>query len=125
KTHMSGPVSISIKDLEYFDSSQAVYIFDSETNIYHNLQESDFTISLAAGVYDRFSLRFTSALLNVNNNSLANGISITHSKSDSMLNILNNLSGVDVQKLDLYNIVGQHIKSIKVEEGGLHHIRIP
>lgn len=125
KTHMSGPVSISIKDLEYFDSSQAVYIFDSETNIYHNLQESDFTISLAAGVYDRFSLRFTSALLNVNNNSLANGISITHSKSDSMLNILNNLSGVDVQKLDLYNILGQHIKSIKVEEGGLHHIRIP
>ena len=70
-------------------------------------------------------MRFTDSLLDIKEDVLTNGITVTHSSTDSMLNVLNNLADVDVQKLDLYNIVGQHIKSVTAEQGNQRHIKIP
>lgn len=125
KTHMNGTVKIFLESTEFFDESQAVFIHDAETDIYHNLRDGIFGIELPIGVYHRFSLRFTDSTLTVKDNTLAAGISVTHSANDSMLNIVNNLDSVEIQKVDLYNLLGQQIKSVKVENGNQHHIRIP
>ena len=125
KTHVEGPIKIKLENLEFFDENQDIFIFDSETNIYHNLRENDFSMVLPIGTYNRFSLRFTDSLLDIKEDVLTNGITVTHSSTDSMLNVLNNLADVDVQKLDLYNIVGQHITSVKAEQGNQRHIKIP
>lgn len=124
KTHMNGEVKIVLADLEHFDDTQSIFIYDSQTDIYHNLRQAPFAMVLPIGVYDRFSLRFTDSLLDVKDQVSVTGITITHSASDSMLNVLNS-TDIEVQKLDLYNIVGQHIKSVKVEQGLQPHTKIP
>ena len=125
KTHMQGTVKIVLESTEFFDDSQSVFIYDSETEIYHNLRDGIFSMVLPAGSYDRFSLRFTDSALTTKENKLAAGLSVTHSTNDSMLNMVNNLPDVEILKVDLYNIVGQLIKSVNVEEGYQHHIKIP
>lgn len=125
KTHIQGTIQIILEITEFFDDTQSVFIYDSETQIYHNLRDGIFTMVLPAGTYDRFSLRFTDSLLTVNDNNLADGITLTHSSSDAMLNILNNVLDAEIQKVDLYNIIGQHIKTVKIDEGYQQHIRVP
>jgi len=59
KTDVKGNISFGIDALENFDSEQAVYIYDNDTDSYHNIRNEKFEISVAAGVNDtRFSLRF-------------------------------------------------------------------
>jgi hypothetical protein len=80
KTDAEGTVKFMIDELENFDTEQTVFIYDSETDIYHNIRNEIFEISLPKGKNDtRFSLRFIDKKLSVDNITINdNAIKITN-----------------------------------------------
>src|SRR5690606_10883015 len=55
----SGTIEISLTDIENFDESIDVFIYDSVLGTYHPINDGSFEITLEAGVYDnRFYITF-------------------------------------------------------------------
>lgn len=53
---------IILSNTENFDTN-SIFLFDSQSNIYHNIKSGSFEITLEPGVYkDRFSITFTQVL---------------------------------------------------------------
>ncbi|MBA4319342.1 MAG: MAM protein [Flavobacterium sp.] len=132
KTDVKGNISFGIDALENFDSEQAVYIYDNDTDTYHNIRNEKFEISVAAGVNDtRFSLRF----INKNNNSknvtlgtnenAIDDIKITHIQNGNILLINNKLKDCAVEKVTLFNVLGQSLSTWKIENQDQQNIQIP
>jgi len=125
KADTEGKVSFVIDALENFAPEQAIFIHDNLTDTYHNIREQAYEVILPAGTNDsRFSLRFSDKTLKVEQNSI-NGINIMHVQNGNMLLINNNLLDVNVEKVSLYNVLGQSISSWKIENQEQQNIRIP
>ena len=125
KADTEGKVSFVIDALENFAPEQAIFIHDNLTDTCHNIKEQAYEVILPAGTNDsRFSLRFSDKTLKVEQNSI-NGINIMHVQNGNMLLINNNLLDVNVEKVSLYNVLGQSISSWKIENQEQQNIRIP
>ncbi|MBP6558034.1 MAG: T9SS type A sorting domain-containing protein, partial [Flavobacterium sp.] len=125
KADAEGKVSFVIDALENFAPEQAVFIYDNLTDTYHNIREQAYEVDLPAGTNDsRFSLRFKDKTLKVEQNSI-NDINITHIQNGNILVINNNLLDVTVEKVTLYNILGQSVSTWKIENQEQQNIKIP
>ena len=125
KANTEGKVSFIIDALENVPSDQAIFIHDNVTDTYHNIKEQAYEVNLPAGTnHSRFSLRFTDKTLKVEQNSI-NDIKVAHIQNGNMLIINNNLLDVTVEKVTLYNILGQSVSSWKIENQDQKNIRIP
>jgi hypothetical protein len=111
KNATTGNVKFAIDDKENFEESQDIFIYDKETETYHDIRSQAFEIELPAGTYEsRFSLRFTNqAALDTTENELQVGV--THSQADNMVNINNPLAEVTIKAVSLYNLLGQVVIS--------------
>lgn len=110
-----GATTIKIDSLEHVTEATEIYIFDNQTGIYHNIRNSNFTITLPVGVYaDRFSLRFAMESLGSDEN-VVNPLIINFTNSNSSLNIINNDTKTTVEKVYLFNVLGQLIAHWNVE----------
>jgi hypothetical protein len=106
--------TISINELENIPDSMDIFIHDIENNIYHNLRESDYEIYLTAGEHlDRFEMTFRDAedTLSIEENDL-NSIDVYYSNETESL-VLLNPNYKEVKSIELFNIVGQSIHTIK------------
>ncbi|MGC1471268.1 MAG: LamG-like jellyroll fold domain-containing protein [Psychroserpens sp.] len=115
KTQNDGLNTITIDSLENVPESIHIFIHDTETDIYHNLRESDFELYLPAGQYlDRFELTFENA--NEESLSLAqkaiNTIDAFYNMNTKRIALFNP-NFVDVKSITLYNIIGQQITSVE------------
>ncbi|WP_431135326.1 choice-of-anchor D domain-containing protein [Psychroserpens mesophilus] len=114
KTDSQGLNIISINGLENVPDSMNIFIHDIENNIYHNLRESDYEIYLDAGEYlDRFEMTFRDAddTLSTVDNELST-LEIYYSNDIESL-VLLNPDYKKVKSIELFNIVGQSIHTIK------------
>ena len=124
KTNVEGIVKFMIDETENFDDNQAIYIFDNETNTYHNIKNQNFEINLIAGTnMNRFSLRFYNPadapiepeepieipVINPD-------ITITHIQKSDNININNQIKDCIVTKVRLYNESGIEIENWKIQE---------
>ncbi|MFM2213268.1 MAG: hypothetical protein RL427_531 [Bacteroidota bacterium] len=126
KNATDGTVTFVIDEKENFDENQEIYIFDKATNLYHGIKNDNFQINLPAGSYeDRFSLRFTNGTLGVNENDTNNGISITHSQNNAMINIKNESQNTNIKSVALFNMMGQVISTWKIENTTQETIELP
>ncbi len=127
KTDAIGTVTFKLDDTENFDHTIGIYIHDNQTNNYHDIKNNNFTIELPQGIINnRFSLRFKEEnALNTNDFSLNDGIIIMYTSSNSMLNIKNKLTDVLVEKVTLYNILGQSISSWNTKNDNQQSILLP
>jgi len=126
KTGMEGPVKFMIDNTENFDANQNVYIYDNVTNTYHEIRNQPFEVSLPIGTLEnRFSLRFTSSALGVNDFDLTKEVAVTYTNNDNTINIKNNLSDTTIKSVELYNMLGQSIKSWDVKNDTQVKIQIP
>jgi uncharacterized repeat protein (TIGR01451 family) len=124
KTAIEGNVSFVLDSLENFDSEQAVFIYDKLTDSYHNIRGEKFEINMPVGVYDdRFSLRFKDKTLKVKNNSITD-IDVMYIQSKNVLAINNPKADISVEKVTLFNILGQAIASWKIENQEQKNIQI-
>jgi len=101
-----GKHHIILDATENFDN--AVYIRDKLLNITHNLTESQLELNVSAGTFsDRFQLVFQPQSTLGINEFAKNKIHVYYNGDNSI--IINNQNGVVLNKVSIFNILGQKI----------------
>ncbi len=117
KTDALGDINIKVASLENFDDSVNVYIHDNVTNTYHDIKNEEYAIVLPQGTLEnRFSLRFINPAAGVRDIENGDAILIAYTNTDDMLTIKNNVIDTTVEKVELYNLLGQAIGTWNIEE---------
>ncbi len=126
KNATEGNVTFTLDDTENFDANQNIYIHDNATSQYHDIRNGNFEINLPIGTFDtRFSLRFTNASLGVNDVELSKGLAVFFTNNDDTINITNSMTDAEIKSVELYNMLGQSIKSWNVKDPSQTKIKIP
>jgi hypothetical protein len=128
KTDASGEVQFLIDELENFGPDQSIYIHDNETDTYHEIRTADYKVVLPQGENKtRFSLRFTDKKLAIKENEIINGndVVINFQKNSNTLEVHNSSTAITIQKVILYNIIGQTISTWKVANYSQNRIQLP
>jgi hypothetical protein len=137
KTNQAGSVQIVLDAVENFDSNRKIFIFDSETGLYHNIKSQPFKVVLRAGVHhDRFYLTFTNrnnsnASTSVNNKEnseefILENIEVSYENLKQILQITNqDTISATVKKVYVYNLVGQLVNTWDVRNEQQDIIQIP
>lgn len=91
-----------------FDENQMVYLYDSQDGIYHDIKNSNYEITLSAGIYNnRFELTFQGDQLE-NSGNIKNDFVIVQNNTTEMLTVSNpNL--LNVRSVTLYDLTGKQI----------------
>jgi Secretion system C-terminal sorting domain len=91
-----------------FDDNQPVYIFDAETNLYHNLKLADFTVNLSEGTYNnRFQVTFMDGSLSTTN-IISNNLAVVQNNVSQLLSI-SNPNALELKSAVLYDMAGKLI----------------
>ncbi len=121
-----GMVTIKIDSLENVPTNTEIYLHDNKTGNYHNIKESPFKTTLTVGDYSkRYSLKFESKTLSLDENSATDGINVFYSSNYKILIIKNNMLDATVNSVSLFNILGQAISSWDVQDKEQTNIQIP
>ena len=112
KTVVAGTVKFNLDGLENFDGQQ-VYIHDSDTGLYHDLNQGNFEVELPAGTHHgRFSLRFIQETqLNTEAYSWEDGIALVVNEDSSELTIKSSIADATLEAVTLYTLLGQQLAS--------------
>ena len=133
KAESTGKVKFMIDGLENFKSSQPIYIYDNETNMYHDLQSEVFEIELPAGEYNnRFSLRFKNKIKDkedkdeqeeeITNNH--NEITVAYLNHSKIIQINNFTKNKTVSRVTLYDTNGQSISKWEIKNQDQKNIQL-
>ncbi|MFV5684428.1 LamG-like jellyroll fold domain-containing protein [Flavobacterium sp. GB2R13] len=127
KTDAEGTVKFMIDDLENFGHEQTIFIYDNDTDMYHDIRNETFEINLPEGENNtRFSLRFTDKTLSIDEKTINdNAIKITHLQNGNTLVINNHLLDTTVKKATLFNIIGQSISTWDIKNQDQKNIQLP
>ncbi|MFV8347293.1 LamG-like jellyroll fold domain-containing protein [Flavobacterium sp. ZB4P13] len=121
-----GKATIKIDALENIPEATKIYLYDNITGIYHDIRNSDFTISLAIGEYkNRFSIQFTDKTLDVEENNLNDGLLVLYSNNYKVLIIQNKIPDATVNEVHLFNLLGQAVANWDVKNENQTRIQIP
>ena len=106
KTNLSGNIKFKINSTTNFDASQAFYIFDSQTNQYHDISSQEAEINVPIGTFEnRFSLKFTNGLLSTNTNVLNEELNVFFNNNENILTIKNTKQENTIKRVSLYNLL--------------------
>ncbi|WP_299104952.1 T9SS type A sorting domain-containing protein [uncultured Winogradskyella sp.] len=114
KTNNSGTFTISINQLDglFANTSQNIYLEDTELNIIHDLRANQYVFTTQDGVFnDRFILRFTTQSLSIKDQEIVSDLEI---KSFNKTVIAK--SGLStIKSFELFDVTGRVIhKNLKV-----------
>ncbi|KAA5824187.1 T9SS type A sorting domain-containing protein [Algibacter amylolyticus] len=111
----AGLVKIELEALENLAENTPVYIKDLTTNETFPINDNAFELYLEAGEYtERFKLVFNNTLLSVENSvEESDKILVYYANETKQLNIINK-SNYLVNDLAVYNLLGQEIKTLKL-----------
>jgi uncharacterized repeat protein (TIGR01451 family) len=126
KTAVEGIISFTVDALENFNPEQPIFIYDNLTDTYHNIRSAKYEVNLPIGTNDtRFSLRFKDKTLKVDEHAISEAIQILYIQNGNLLEIKNKSIDLTVEKVTLYNILGQSISTWKIENQDQQNIIIP
>ena len=127
KNNTEGTVSFIIDGLENFDDNQVVFLYDDETKTYHDIRTEPYEVVLPRGENKtRFSLRFTDKTLGIGEEEISShAIKVFYAQNSKVLTINNTILDVPVEKVTLYNIIGQSTGTWKVENQDQQNIQLP
>jgi hypothetical protein len=121
-----GLSSIKIDALENIPNTLEIYLYDNVTRIYHDIKNNPFPLSLAIGEYNnRFSLQFANKTFSVEKTNLDEGIIVYFTNNNNVINIKNNFIDAAVNKVYLFDLLGQSITDWKIEDIKQNNIQIP
>ncbi len=109
-TNTDGENTFVIDALENTPENMEIYIYDTVTNLYHDIKQDTFSIYLAAGAYtDRFELRFSqSEVLSTNEFDIETTIQFYYANNSNTI-VVNNPKLETIKSVSLFNIIGQEI----------------
>ncbi|WP_179019933.1 BspA family leucine-rich repeat surface protein [Winogradskyella forsetii] len=121
-----GHIEIALDDLENFDETIDVFIFDSVLGTYTRFNEVNFQINLEAGIYtDRFYLAFQEDTTLSTIKDEIDSVTVKYLHQTNEIYVKTSLS-VDLKRLYLINVTGQTIASWnKTNLPMSHDIKIP
>jgi len=128
KTNVFGEVKIMVDATENMDSNQRLFILDNTNGEYHDITNNPYIVELPQGLTDnRFTLTFKDnhTTLNNNNFDLSTGISVAFSNASNILNIKNNVVDTTVEKVSLFNMLGQIVTTFDVKDQNQQNIQLP
>ncbi len=113
-TDADGINRISIDALENVPSDLDIFVHDKTLNIYHDLRVSDYEIFLNSGEYtDRFEITFSQSGESLGiDDEIVESIDILYSNDKEKI-VLLNPNKEDIKSIELYNILGQSMLTIK------------
>ena len=121
-----GSATIKIDALENIPTTLEIYLYDKLTQIYHDIRNKDFSISLPIGEYNkRFSLQFENKTLISDELNSNEEFTVFYSNNSKMLNIINNLIDTKVTKVYVFNILGQNLGNWAIKDQKQNNIQIP
>jgi hypothetical protein len=125
-TSKEGDVKIKIDELENIPSNTTIYLYDNQTNLYHDLRNSEFKTALAKGEYkNRFSLKFEKTqTLSLDPVKTIRDDEIIVFYSKKILYINNHTLETKINSVSLYNINGQSIINWKIDTQNQQDIQI-
>jgi type IX secretion system substrate protein len=99
---------IQVADFINFTGAETVYLYDKQTNIYHDIRSNQYEMTLPAGVHnDRFEFTFVNGALNVAALH-SDAFDVVQNNIAQML-IIANPKIMDVKSVVLYDISGKAI----------------
>ncbi|OUR99023.1 hypothetical protein A9Q86_13220 [Flavobacteriales bacterium 33_180_T64] len=108
KLEVQQSLDFSIFDIQNFDTSQAIFLHDIETDLYVNLRQQNYSINLAAGDYiNRFEVTFLAETLSTQE--------ITDHDFDIYQNIKNselvllNPNDLNIKTVSLIDVTGKRL----------------
>jgi hypothetical protein len=129
KNAQQGLVTFKLDEKINFDNNQQVFVHDLQTDSYIDLNLVDYTLFLPAGTFDeRFTLVFKNnveILLGNQSFTSIDGIKLIYSNNDSAISIQNSVLDTTVEKVILYNMLGQQIANYNVANQNQNDILIP
>lgn len=122
-----GNYSIRIDHIEGVFVNESIYLEDKDLKITHDLKLKPYVFSTKVGDFnDRFVLRYGGKTLGVEENSIAaNEPKIVYIQNSNILEINNIVSDDVVEKVSLFNILGQSISTWDIENQTQQNIQIP
>ncbi|MCI2229208.1 proprotein convertase P-domain-containing protein [Polaribacter sp. MSW13] len=103
-------ISLNIDELQ--NISHDVFLRDKETGIDYNLTANSLKIKLESGTYtNRFYIVFKESVLAVEENELTNSFLVYHNRNLKEVIIKNN-SKATINKVTIYNVLGQKIVQV-------------
>lgn len=127
KTYVTGEIKFMIDEVENMPAGQRYYILDNQDGVFHDITNNPYIVEVPQGNTDnRFVLTFkdTTALSNGDFDT-ANGIQIVYTTTNDVLTIKNNVADATIQKVILYNMLGQEVMTFKVTNQEQTNIQIP
>ena len=124
-----GNVSISLASLENFFEPINVYIYNIETDNYTLINQNDFSIDLLPGDYtEQFYITFTepapiSSTLADQDHTL-NPFKMRYNNGDHTLRFDPNNRDIFINKVSIYNFLGQEILNKNIARGGRFDIKL-
>ncbi|MCX7550969.1 T9SS sorting signal type C domain-containing protein [Xanthomarina sp. F2636L] len=117
-----GTHRIMLDSVENFN--ETVYLKDNLLNITYNLSDAEHEINLPSGEYlDRFSIVFQPAeTLNVETSPLDRATVFYNGQNNI---VVANITNLEINSIDVYNILGQHIISVTENLKNQNKIKIP
>jgi hypothetical protein len=126
RSTINGDFTINIDQVDGSLTNQAVFIEDKLTNTVFDLKSGNYTFSTVAGTFnDRFVLRYTDKTLSTDETEVNDGILVLYSNNYKTLIIHNSMMDSTVNKVSLFNMIGQNIANWDVEDGMQTNIQIP
>ncbi|PQV46975.1 MAM domain-containing protein meprin/A5/mu [Jejuia pallidilutea] len=111
KVSKAGLATIRVDEFINIESDTNIYIHDKELNLYHDLKQNEYTISLQPGEYkDRFEITFSSNVtLNTNHSEFEN-LQILYSNENKNL-VIQNPTEKSITEIEVFNLIGQSIRN--------------
>lgn len=101
---------LSVSGIVNFNPSQDVYLFDGETNIYHDIKNDAYQFVLPQGVYkNRYEITFRNELLSNNTNVKTNVVIYQNNLQETLF--VSNPDNMDIRTINLYDINGKRISN--------------
>jgi hypothetical protein len=137
KSDIEGKVIFMIDGVENFDENEKIFIFDSKDNTYHNIRENNYEVLIPVGVCnDRFSLCFKQTKEKEpkekelkdkehKKDSESENVKVTHIHDKNILKITTKPLLTTVEKVILYNMLGQSIAIWEIDNQMQEDIELP
>jgi hypothetical protein len=124
-SNQEGQVSFNIDAVENIDPQQPIFIYDDESKTYNDIRNQPYKTNLTVSKNNtRFSLRFTDKTLGVETYSFKD-LNILFTQNNNTLTISNKKINMVVEKVTIFNIIGQVMGTWKVDDQDQKNIQIP
>lgn len=120
KSNSNSTFKVSVGSIINFMGSNDVYIYDGLTNMYHDIKDGFFEITLPSGIYqNRFEITFTDQTLS-NYNTINEDFLIVQNNSIQTL-FVSNPNLLELKSVSLYDVSGKLILNLNSLESLLNY----